>query len=52
MTESPHYTCADYRQEMILLGLKRRLEDPGVSEKEKPAIRARILELEKILGIQ
>jgi hypothetical protein len=46
------YTCADYREEMILVGLKMRLEDPGVSEEEKPAIQARIQELEKSLDIQ
>jgi len=51
MTKSPVYTCADYREEMILLGLRRRLEDPGVSEEEKPAIRARVQELEESLGI-
>ncbi len=51
MTNTPAYTCADYREEMILLSLHRRLEDPGVSAKEKLAIRARIQELEKSLGI-
>ena len=51
MTKSPAYTCADYREEMILLGLRRRLEDPGVSEEEKPAILSRVQELEKALGI-
>ncbi len=52
MTQNSAYTCADYREEMMLLGLRRRLEDPGVSEEEKPAIRARIQELEKSLDIQ
>ena len=51
MAKSPDYTCADYREEMMLLSLRRRLEDPCVSEEEKPAIRAGIQELEKSLDI-
>ena len=51
MTKNSDYTCADYREEMILLSLRRRLEDPDVSEEEKPAIRAKIQELEKSLDI-
>jgi len=51
MPNTPPYTCADYREEMILLGLRRRLEDPGISEEEKPAIQARIQELEKSLDM-
>ena len=51
MTKTSDYTCADYREEMILLSLHRRLEEPGVLEEEKAAIRARIQELEKILDI-
>jgi len=51
MPKNPPYTCADYREEMILLGLRRRLEDPGLSEEEKPAIQARIQELEKSLDM-
>jgi hypothetical protein len=30
-TPLENYTCTEYRQEMILLGLKRQLEDPGVA---------------------
>ena len=45
------YTCADYREEMILLGLRRRLEDPDVSEDEKALIQARIQQLEKSLDM-
>ncbi|MDX2446337.1 MAG: hypothetical protein QNK29_03965 [Desulfobacterales bacterium] len=46
------YTCVDYREEMILLGLRRRLEDPDVPEEEKPVIQARIQKLEKSLNMQ
>ncbi len=52
MAKNEDYTCADYREEMILLSLRRRLEDPGVSDEEKPAIRAGIQKLEKSLDIQ
>jgi hypothetical protein len=45
------YTCADYREEMILLSLRKRLEDPDVSEDEKPVIQARIQQLEKSLDM-
>ena len=51
MTRKPAYTCADYREEMILLSLRRRLEDPDLSEEEKPAIQTRIRELEKSLAL-
>ncbi len=52
MTKSPVYTCADYREEMILLGLRRRVEDPDISKEEKSATQARIQELEKSLDMQ
>ena len=34
---SSRYTCQDYRQEMILLGLQRRLHEPGLSDEESMA---------------
>ena len=40
------YTCADYRTEMTLLGLKRRLHQEELSEEERQAILSRIEELE------
>jgi hypothetical protein len=52
MTKSPDHTCADYREEMILLGLRRRVEDPDISKEEKTAILSRIQELEKSLDMQ
>lgn len=48
--ESP-YTCMDYRQEMILMGLKRRLEQPGLSEDEKRGLKEQIRELESALDM-
>jgi len=41
------YTCVDYRSEMKLLGLKRRLEDENLSEDEKTRILEEIEELEE-----
>lgn len=45
------YTCVDYRTEMILLGLKRRLQSESLSEQEKQAIRLQIKELEATMGL-
>jgi hypothetical protein len=39
--------CSDYRQEMILLGLRQRLAKDNLSEPEKKAIKAEIEKLEK-----
>lgn len=45
------YTCSDYRSEMILLGLRRRLEKKDLTEKEKKDILKKIKELEKVMGL-
>lgn len=41
------YTCVDYRSEMKLLGLKRRLEEENLGEEERAQIVQEIKELEK-----
>jgi len=41
------YTCTDYRTEMILLGLQRRLNQADLSEKERKALEEEIRALEK-----
>lgn len=41
------YTCNDYRTEMILLGLRRRLASPDLSGLEREALRREIRKLEK-----
>jgi hypothetical protein len=41
------YTCVDYRSEMKLLGLKRRLEEENLTEEERAQIAQEIKELEK-----
>ena len=45
------YTCHDYRKEMILLGLRNRLNAPGLSEEEKQHILAEIRRLEEEIGM-
>jgi len=41
------YTCAEYRTEMILLGLKRRLQQEGLNEAERKLILSQIRDLEQ-----
>ncbi len=43
------YTCTEYRTEMILLGLKRRLSQDDLSEEERAAVLLEIEEIEKEL---
>jgi hypothetical protein len=46
------YTCADYRVEMILLSLKRRLQCEHLGEQEKNDILVKIKQLEKEMGLE
>jgi hypothetical protein len=41
------YTCTEYRQEMILLGLQRRLADPNLDPAEKQRLEKQIRKIEK-----
>jgi len=45
------YTCSVYREEMILLGLKRRLQKDDLGEDEKNAILREIAAIEKQMGL-
>jgi len=45
------YTCNDYRQEMILLGLRQRLQQADLSEEEKAKLAEEIARLEKAIGL-
>jgi hypothetical protein len=45
------YTCVDYRSEMKLLGLKRRLEEENLSEEEMAQIVQEIKKLEKKMNM-
>ena len=46
------YTCHDYREEMLLLGLQRRLNDPDLTEEEKQKIRRQIARVEEEMGMK
>ena len=50
-TGPSNYTCRDYREEMQLLGLKRRLQQNGLAPAEKAVIEAEIEKLEKALKL-
>lgn len=41
-----NYTCSDYRQEMILVGLKKQLADPELSQTEKDRLKEQIRKIE------
>ena len=45
------YTCTEYRQEMILLGLKRQLENPMLPEAQRVDVAEKIRELERQMGM-
>jgi hypothetical protein len=46
MGKANAYTCAEYREEMMLLGLRRRLNDNDLTEEEKQDICREIEKLE------
>ncbi len=45
------YTCNEYREEMILLGLRKRLFAKGLTPEEKESILKEIAKVEKQMGI-
>ena len=45
------YTCSDYRQEMILAGLRRRLADPDLDEREKERLTRQVQQMEQEMGL-
>ncbi|WP_372681993.1 hypothetical protein [Desulfosarcina sp.] len=51
MKPTGDYTCAEYRQEMILLGLKRQLADPMLTEPQRVHVADKIRELERQMGM-
>ena len=52
MPQHSKYTCSDYREEMRLIGLKKRLNEDNLNRTEKQAIEAEIAKLEKILHLE
>jgi len=48
---SNQYTCNDYRSEMILISLNKKLMNPELSEKDRQNICKEIQRLEKQMGM-
>lgn len=51
MEQPKKYTCFDYRQERQLLGLRLRLQNGNLTEKEKQQIKWDIKTLEAQMGL-
>lgn len=51
MSPRKKYTCSDYREEMRLIGLRKRLRESELSREEKQLIEAEIARLEKALQL-
>jgi len=50
-TSVSNYTCNDYRAEMILLSLQRRLNRPDIGEHERKEIEAEIDRVKEEMGM-
>ena len=48
-TKPNSYTCKEYREEMILAGLKKRLTQAGLSDNERSEVEQEILRMEKVM---
>jgi hypothetical protein len=46
------YTCRDYREEMTLLSLQRRLNDPDLPEAERAFLRKEIRRINTEMGME
>lgn len=49
MGDKGQYTCHEYREEMILLGLRRRLGADDLSDTEKETLKEQIRRLENTM---
>ena len=45
------YTCNEYREEMILLGLQKRLSSDTLTNEERESLLNEIAKIEKQMGI-
>ena len=45
------YTCMEYREEMLLLSLQRRLSSEDLSEEEREGLKQQIKALEASMGM-
>ncbi len=51
MSENSEYTCRQYREEMILLGLRKRLSAPELTDRERRSVEEEIRRLEAQMGM-
>ena len=47
-----NYTCNEYREEMMLLGLRKRLNQGNLTEEEEQIVKADIKRLESLMGME
>lgn len=47
---SSQYTCNDYREEMILLALRQKLQQSDLTDEERAKLTEEIAHLEKAIG--
>jgi len=50
--EKGQYTCAEYRAEMILLMLHRRLNEENLSPEDRAAVEEKIETLQAEMGLE
>lgn len=51
MKHHGQYTCAEYRAEMLLLGLRRQLANPDLSDAQRAELLEKIRDLEAQMGM-
>ncbi len=50
-TDAQNYTCSEYREEMILLGLQRQLAATDLSTEKKEGLLKEIARVEMQMGL-
>jgi hypothetical protein len=48
--KTSQYTCNEYREEMIVLALRQKLQHPNLTAEERAGLIEEIARLEKALG--
>lgn len=51
MSQKKKFSCSDYREEMRLIGLKKRLNEDDLNPTEKELLKAEIVKLEEALQL-
>ena len=52
MKNKPKYTCTDYRQEMLLISLNKKLHQENLSKKEKNEVIDQIKQVETDMNMR